>query len=236
MGATTIPLLMTRPAGSNEQFIDGAPPELISRFRAVLSPLIEIVGSRVDLEIPVNDGVIFTSANGVSFGPSGAGRPAYCIGQATTRAASQAGWDSQCAGANADALIRFLIDRKPDRKLWHLSGVYSRGAVREKLCAAGLTVERRVVYDQQHVPMTQEARALLTGPDPVVVPLFSPRTAAHFVRACPRDARPYVVALSSAVAEPVSTLDVSSVDVAEQPTAEAMWHAIEKVGVRITLG
>ena len=34
-----------------------------------------------------------------------------------------------------------------------------------------------IVYDQQAVPLTNEAGALLAGTAPVILPLFSPRSA-----------------------------------------------------------
>ncbi|MGC3938045.1 uroporphyrinogen-III synthase [Roseobacter sp. EG26] len=236
MGHAPISLILTRPAGSNERFLELCPPRLFPRFQVIHAPLIEISATGLAVNLGEEDNAIFTSANGVKFAPAGAGRKAYCVGAATTRAAAQAGWISQRAGEDAGGLISFLEHLKPEERLVHLSGVHTRGQVAEKLGAAGFNVDRVKVYDQKLMPLTAQADDVLRKSDQVVVPLFSPRTAAHFAAICPASACPHAVFLSESVSAEAAGLNIAGSETAENPDAIEMWQAIEKMVARITLG
>lgn len=231
-----IPMIMTRPAGSNTRFVDRLSPEVRARLRIIRSPLIEIRGQDATFEIGPQDASILTSENGVRFAPPGRGRRAYCVGQRTTRAAMSKGWDAVCAGVDADGLVAHLTSIKPSGTLHHISGVHVRGRIPERLQAAGLTVRQTPVYDQILLPFTQEALACLKQDQLVLVPLFSPRTARHFAASAPRGARLFVVAMSDAVAEAWKDSGRSEVVVAAEPTARSMIEAIEKRAFEISLG
>ena len=72
---------------------------------------------------------------------------------------------------------------------------------------------------------------MLAGIAPIIVPLFSPRTAQIFVAAAEpiTNAPLYVVALSAAVAWALGGLQVARLETAAQPTAEAMIAAIGQI-------
>ncbi|MCV3269975.1 uroporphyrinogen-III synthase [Roseobacter sinensis] len=236
MGTPPLSLILTRPTRANQRFADQLPGALRDRVRIILSPLIEIVPVEAALTIAPEDAVIFTSANAVRFAPRGAGRRAFCVGAATTEAARSAGWQATFSGQTADALVASLGSELPTSPLWHLAGRYTRGQVAERLSAQGLSVQRRTVYDQALLSLTAEARACLAGSDPVIVAVFSPRTAMGFARDCPVTAHPSVAALSVAVAEPLAHLPLKALEIAEEPTAEAMVRCLEKLVARVSLG
>jgi uroporphyrinogen-III synthase len=229
-------MIMTRPAGSNTRFVERIAPEVRARLRIIRSPLIEVRGLDADVVVGPQDAAIFTSENGVRFAPPGGGRRAYCVGDRTTRAATANGWDAVCAGVDADALVAHLMSLRPAGVLHHLSGMHVRGRIPERLQAAGLSVLQTAVYDQILLPFTAEALACLTQEQPVLVPLFSPRTAGHFAALAPVSARLHVVAMSDAVAEAWAEREGSEVVVAAEPTARSMLEAIEKRAFEISLG
>ena len=172
---------------------------------------------------------IFTSSNGVRFAPPSLGRRAYCVGERTTAAAQKAGWDSVCAGQNAQELIKYISDLSPTGELYHLCGVHLRGGVVDALVEIGLKAQRVVLYDQVLLPLPPAALAALKSETLTIVPLFSPRAAAHFAALSPVNAKITIVALSDAVALAVQNISIFEKVVAAEPTAKSMLIAIENL-------
>ncbi|WP_195821067.1 uroporphyrinogen-III synthase [Roseobacter sp. MH60115] len=236
MGTAPIPLIMTRPVEANARFVAQLPMSLSGRLAVIESPLIEIVPERADFEIGAGEAVIFTSANGVRHAPGGQGRQAFCVGQRTTEAAGAAGWESVFCGQTSDALVSSLLAAPPTARLWHLAGRHTRGQIAERLTAGGLPVTRITVYDQALRPLTSQAKSVLQHGNPVILPVFSPRTAAQFAQECPADACPHIVALSEAVAAAMTHLNYASLEITSMPDAQTVVKCLEKVVARISLG
>lgn len=226
------PFLLTRPAARGDRFAD----ELRTRFgpavRIVLSPL--LMPDYLSPALPEDvAGVIFTSETGVTalgrLRPA-RGLPAWCVGDRTAQAARLAGYQARSAAGDAAALVAAILAEAHPGPLLHARGEDSRGAVAERLTAAGTPTAEALVYVQRPVPLTDEARRLLSGLDPVVVPLFSPRTAALLGAAVAdmRGTAPlWVVALSPAVAEAAAPLAPARQAVAPNPDAFALLDAVE---------
>ncbi len=220
-------LLLTRPQPGAAQFLDRLSPAL--RDGAVISPLIEITATGEPVDLSPYAGVIFTSANAVAHAPLGEGRPAYCVGPQTTAAAGKAGWQAQMVGLDAEALIATLAERPQLGPLLHLAGRHRRADIAGILSASGQRVETATVYDQTLLPLSTAAQTLLSGPDPVIVPLFSPRSAQHFAREASSTERVIALSISRAAAQALEALPLYAHDVAAEPTGEAMAEAVEKL-------
>ena len=74
-------------------------------------------------------------------------------------------------------------------------------------------------------PLTADARAVLAGDAPVLLPVFSPRTAALLASAGPFAAPLHLVAMSGAVDAALGGLPCASRTVAARPDARAMAAA-----------
>jgi len=223
---TPVPLIMTRPRSASQAFLVLLPAPVRAMFRPITSPLIEIVRLDASVTLSGDDGVIFSSANGVHAAPDGDGRAAFCIGPATTHAAKQRGWAAEQSGTDADSLVATLIATRPGRRLVHLSGTHTRGDIAARLSAAGLTAEHIALYDQRLRGLTPEAAQVISSAPLVVVPLFSPRTAAQFARIAPRTSSVHAVALSPAVAGALDGALLSGLTIATHPNAQAMGVAL----------
>lgn len=219
-------MVMTRPRAAAQAFVAGLDAETRAALDVTYSPLIEIVSLDVPVSLIPDDGAIFTSSNGVQYAPDGAGRVAYCVGQATTRAARTRGWAAIQAGQDAISLRDEIIRISPRQRLFHLSGRHTRGAISEHLSDAGLSVQNIAIYDQITCAMTDGARAVLARGNRVIVPLFSPRSAIQFAIQAPHTSSVHVVALSDAVAEQVDREKLSGLTVVQSPDAKAMGIAI----------
>jgi uroporphyrinogen-III synthase len=220
-------VLMTRPPGQGAAFARA----LRARFgplRIVHSPLIAPADLPVTLPAGHFAGCIFTSQAAVGAAaraglPPG---PAFCVGARTAAAARAAGHDAEALGGDADGLVAALLARCLTGPLLHLHGRDTRGDVAARLTAGGLTTVGVAVYAQEPRPLTPAARRLLNGAAPVILPLFSPRTA-EILSAQARDvAAPlWIVAMSPAV-DAAAQVPAVLRRIAAAPTAGAMLEAV----------
>jgi uroporphyrinogen-III synthase len=225
-------LLLTRPRAASERFA-AACRRRWPKAEVVIAPLMEIVPT--DEPAPGGDyaGMIFTSSNSVAFAGPGNGVPAWCVGERTAAAAKRAGFASVMAGETAADLVTFLAQARPGGRILHPHGVHQRGDVAERLTGAGLDVQGHAVYDQRRLPAGPEFAVALRRPR-VIVPLFSPRSAALFADA----ARPFlepgavdgpwIVAMSPAVRDALPSGWRQTATVSERPDADAMVAEIAR--------
>ncbi|SFS83648.1 uroporphyrinogen-III synthase [Sulfitobacter marinus] len=220
-------LIMTRPALDSRRFVAGIKPDLRAKLSILISPLLQIVPTGADLDMARHRGVIFTSANGVAYAPPGDGRPAYCVGERTAQVARAHGWSAVASGQNAEELIKEVIKTKPPGPLIHISGVHQRGDVAARLSEAGIQTEAIAVYDQQLLPLSPDAQQALSSGLPCIIPVFSPRTAAHLASFCTKADSLIIVALSDAVAQPLADCGAGKLIVADEPSSACVYDALE---------
>lgn len=175
-------LLLTRPRAQSERFAAGLAGPLAALPR-VIAPLIEIVPQPLALDPTPYATLIFTSENGVAAFVAASGlreRPAWCVGPRTAAAAADEGFAVQAAtaaGGTAEALIGCLRAARPATPLLHLRGAHAVTDLAGRLTAQGLDCDEAVIYAQEELPPSEGALAVLAGSAPVVLPLFSPRSA-----------------------------------------------------------
>lgn len=224
-------LLLTRPEPAATRFAAQAREVLGEGLCIVGSPL--MVPEFLAPDLPDGwDGTLFTSETGVE----GLRRltplrgPAVCVGPRTAEAAQAAGWQAEALGGDAEGLVAALCARPLQGRWLHARGREAAGDLAARLRAGGMQVEEAVVYAQEPRPLTPQARALLNGADPVVVALFSPRSARLFVAQAQGAAAPlHVVAISRAAAEAAEPLRPQRVEVAATPDAPGMLAALARL-------
>lgn len=222
-------LLLTRPAEASERFVQLL-HERGLRFEQVLySPLMQIVATGEAADLAGAAGVIFTSAQAVTLAPAGQGRQAYVVGPSTGAAAAAAGYQVLAVAADAEALFQRILADPPGGALMHLRGVHSRGDLAARLSRAGVTTGEQVIYDQVEAELNGAAKTLLMERETVILPLFSPRSAAIFAQQCQGNASLRVAAISAATADALSGLVVQRLEIAHTPDAEAMVAAVQRL-------
>ncbi|MHC8508777.1 MAG: uroporphyrinogen-III synthase [Rhodospirillales bacterium] len=235
---------MTRPAE------DAAQPtaELESRGHTVIqAPMLEIVfldGPPVDLRR--YQGVLATSANGVRAlirRTAARDRPLYAVGDSTAEEARRAGFTQiQSAEGDVHALAAMVLPLNPlAGPFLHAAGTAVAGDLAAVLGRANHTVERVRLYEARPIKALPKAaqKALKEGRADGVL-IYSPRTAAAFVRAAQASgltggltgaltgglagalAGADLFALSPAVAEACAGLPWRAVRTAPRPTGAAM--------------
>jgi uroporphyrinogen-III synthase len=233
-------LLITRPEEDARLFAEEA--EAIG-FAPVFEPLLRIEPLQTpQLPDSVVQAVLFTSANGVrafinAYGQLGC--PAYAVGDATARAARDAGFAPvRSAGGDAHALAA-LVQAKLEPSaglLIHAAGQSVAGNLQGVLKDAGFSVARLPLYRAKKArSLTQSLMARVTNGEIDHAAFFSPRTAAAFVRLAQsagigdKMRATAATALSANVAIELRVLPWRSIDTASEPTQKALLAKLLQV-------
>ncbi len=229
-----INLLLTRPKAGAEAFWNALGSETQTFVTPIFSPLLKIVALHPNLK--KLDSVIFSSVNGVIHSPKGDGKIAYCVGAMTTKAADKAGWEAVQLGDTADQLVNKMQRMTISTPLTHLCGKHTRGNIAQRLMDAGRSTLQIAVYDQKKIQLNRQAREVQDSNFPLLVPLFSPRTASNFAEQNKGSAPLHLIALSQDVADEVKELSNKSLSVAASPTRVAMIDLVQNVTRQVALG
>ena len=218
-------ILLTRPADQGARFADDLRVRFGHRAEITESPLIAPRFLTPILPDGPFDAVIFTSETAIAAASQWLGLPriTFTVGDRTAIAARAAGFTAQSANGDAAALVDLVTDAKPGRVL-HLHGQDTRGDVVGHLRRAGLRAEGVVVYTQDPQPLTPLARHWLHDAHPVIVPLFSPRTATLF--STHAATAPLWLASLSPATDHAATCPAARRVTATRPDAAAMLDAI----------
>lgn len=221
-------LLITRPEPGDAEFA-GAARDVLGQVAVVQSPVMRIEAQG---DLPCLDDVralILTSRQGVAQFVARSGRrdlPVFAVGDGTAQAAQAAGMQAVSARGDAADLVACILEQGAPGPMLHLRGAHAAGDVAGALQCVGIDAREAVIYAQVPQPLSDAALDLLKGRAPVVLPLFSPRSAALlFDQVTPR-APLSVLSISAAVTQAVPAglaVDVHTVD---RPDAAAMLSAL----------
>jgi uroporphyrinogen-III synthase len=223
-------ILLTRPLAQSRRFAQ----ELagVTGLPVVISPLMAPVFLAPRLPDGPFRAVILTSETGaLAAGNLRAALPgrAYCVGARTAEAARAAGFGAIVAGGDAAGLVATLSGADETGPLLHLRGRDSRGEIAGTLTKRRIVTHEAVIYDQQEQPLSDEAQGLLAGDAPLIVPLFSPRSAVLFAAQAQGAKTLWLAALSPAVAAALGDLPRLGLEIAEKPEAGPMLLAVQRL-------
>ncbi|MFC0199461.1 uroporphyrinogen-III synthase [Paracoccus rhizosphaerae] len=205
------PLLLTRPQADAERFAASMPG-----WRCVISPILAILPVEHDAaRLRDAPGLVFTSAHAVASAGAGRGRPAICVGGHTAGVAQAAGFAVTAGGGTADSLLPLIAAARVP--LIHPHGRH---------LAKVLPVPGMVVYDQAPQPLSRTAQRLLARETPVILPVFSPRSAQLLSAQASGARAPLWLAAISAAAARAFDQPSDRCIVALAPSAEGMRAAI----------
>lgn len=231
-------LLLTRPRPQAERFAAECQRALGREAGVVISPVLSIRYRDVAVDLKGVAGVVVTSGNGVRALAAQAdvtGQFAYCVGDRTAEAAESLGMSAISAGGAAGDLAGLIRRAHPAGPLLYVHGEEVRGNLIESLEADGIPLQSLVLYDQMPTDLGDDAQAVLRGPAPVLLPLFSPRSAKLVGQAArSATARLAIVALGPAVAGAWSGPEPIDVAVASRPNASSMLDAIVALYTRVS--
>jgi uroporphyrinogen-III synthase len=164
------------------------------------------------------------------------GVPVFAVGERTAAAARTAGFgDVRSAGGDVDSLVRLVASSLPPNagRIVYASGRDVAGDLEGRLAAAGLNVERIVVYEAvAATALPEPARHMLAAGDIGAVLLYSPRSARIFAALSMRAGisleDTIAVAMSDAVAEAAGQAGFAAVAVAARPEQGELIAALER--------
>ncbi len=227
-----VTVLLTRPEAEAHAFAAALVQRFGDRVRPVVAPL--MVAHHLAPPMPPGPfaGVIFTSVTGVDAAlrlRKDLPDLAWCVGRKTAERATAAGFRARSADGDAAALVAAILAAPFTGRLLHLRGEDTKGEVAETLISAGIETETLVVYRQSGQPLPSAGCKALAEAGPLIVPLFSPRSAALFAAALPDDLRAalWLVVISDAVATAAAAIPRQGLLLAGRPDARAMLEAVE---------
>ena len=224
------PVLLTRPTDQSRRFCEAVRQRLGQDWPIVVSPLTRLVFLDPAVDLAGIAGLVFTSETAVAAFLRLSGRRdlrVWAVGPRTAEAAAAAGFQTCTGPGNAAGLADLLRAGPPAGKLLHVRGTESAFPLAETLNSAGTDTVQVVAYDQPPVPLSDEARTLLSGSGPVLVPLFSPRAAGLLRKAMTNGHAPLrVAAISDAVASAAQGLAADALVVARTPDSPGMLDAL----------
>ncbi len=225
-------LLILRPEPGASRFAAAARARWGPDLRLIVSPVMRIE-RRGDLP-PLDDvrTLIFTSRNGVAAFAAASDRrdiPAFAVGDATAERARAAGLSVTACGGDARDLIVRVAAAEPATPCLHLRGEHAAVDLAAALNQAGIETREAVLYRQVAQEMTAAARAALDGAAPVLVPLFSARSARLFFAAGAARAPLFAAAISANVAAEVPDERVRLLSVAERPDGDGVMMALDEL-------
>jgi uroporphyrinogen-III synthase len=160
---------------------------------------------------------------------------AFCVGNRTAEAARAQGFTAHSAMGAANDLLALILAAAPAGPLMLLRGEDSAGDLKNRLISAGLETVSVIVYRQIAQNLGDEAIALLQCAAPVILPIFSPRSArlmAAELRRVAATAPIWLAAFSPAVAEAFD-FPTASTEIATRPDSAAMIRAVQALRARL---
>lgn len=185
-----VSVLLTRPLAASQGVAEALAEKAAEqglKLDIVVSPILEIRYLPLSTELDSEVSLVLSSAHSVAAlerAGQARGQRAYCVGDATARAAERAGLRAISAHGDAAALAELVQMQHVDGPLVWLRGAHVRGDLVARLTDAGVPISEIVVYDQAPQQLSQSAVQVLERSQPVLVPLYSPRSAALVGAAC----------------------------------------------------
>lgn len=192
---------------------------MVPELPCVISPILRIEPVPHDHEALISaDGFVFTSVHAIPAAGPGRGRLALCVGERTGETARQAGFDVRVGNGFAEGLLPLI--EAATIPLIHPHGRH---------VAKRLPVPNMVVYEQIALPLQENARELLGRDQPVILPVFSPRSAELLAKEVQNAMAPiWLVAISRAAMAGFHG-PVTKAIIAKEPTSQAMVKEIRDI-------
>ena len=222
-------ILLTRPQAQARHFADELIAQGVQPNQIIIDPIMKIAPVEASCDISACKGLIITSANALSYLPvalRGSRLPCYCVGESTSQAARALGLDAYHLADTARALCDALPTACQEGPLLHLRGAHTTLDMAEHFPSNPLPVENLVVYKQIALPLQAKTHENLRRSSPVILPIFSARSA-KLLGKLALDWQPHwAVALSPAIATLCHEAGFGQITTATQPNRQAMVAVI----------
>jgi uroporphyrinogen-III synthase len=193
-------------------------------FTPVVAPLLEVRPVKAEIDLTGIDGLVFTSINAVAAfiaSSPARDRPVFTVGDATARAASEAGFATvRSADGDLTALAALIRTDAKGLNLLHPAAAQPAGDL-AALVGDGADVRTVAVYET----VETDARPFEAWH---AVLIHSPRAAHALALAAPDVVDRFACVISEAAAASLGPLPFAEVRVAAAPTEDALLAALGK--------
>ena len=222
-------ILLTRPRDQALGFAEALVKLGVIPKNILIDPIQKIEGVEVSYDFTSVRALLITSANAVAYLPAdliGSNLPTFCVGKATTRAALKRGLMAQHLAATAQGLCNVLSAQVPRGLLLHLRGTHTSLDFEVHFWDTPIEAQNLIIYRQTTQELGFETYKLLRGVDPIILPVFSPRSARLLCELDLNWALHTSVVISEEVADPCRAAGFGEVIVSAEPTAASMLGAL----------
>ena len=232
-------ILITRPHAAATEFasqLKSAQPDI----KVAIHPLQEIEFVAKPHLIDAHFAAyVFTSTNAVDAAlkwqlPP---RPCFVVGPKTAEAAQAISNDIHNAQGTADDLLQSLFAIDIKGPVLYVRGAHVSTDLKGRAEARGIEIHEKIGYIQQDIKPSADLLAdLARGGNPVILPLFSARSAKLVLRAARPEKHWHVIAMSRKVASLIDPKTVKNLNVAIRPDGPSMQSAVLQVWRECTKG
>lgn len=216
-------LVLIRPERQSRWLLRACAAKLGNSVPALIAPIINITGMDIPVDLGPYDGVIASSANAIHFAGNLGGKRLYCVGKRTEIAARQAGAEVVWTARDSHELQEWLRQHGPEGKLVFLRGMH----VAKGLELPEIETDELIVYDQVAQEPSLEVQHIITGDQPAVLPLYSPRSALLLGQSIEcAGPRLHVIAISQKVAKQWKQATGGESEICDMPTGSEMVERI----------
>lgn len=229
------PVLVTRPSPDGE--------ETVKQLKNLHLPAYHLPVMRISLLAPAmpplsdQDGLLFTSANGVRAWHEAAGLPAqrcFYIGPVTARVAETLGFSiTAIADGNVESLGAMALTYTDIPQFWHIRGKHVAGDVVAALQRAGHRAKALKLYEAQSIKTLPPQSIHLITSGPYDITFFSARTVKLFQQLMegaglsPYFKMAHAFCLSEEVGKAAQQLGAEKISVSTAPNSEALVDMIK---------
>lgn len=223
-------LLLTRPSEASARFAAAFAARFGAGWPIVYAPLMQTRWLEPAVDLNSFGEVIFTSETAVRAFCKFAqprGQRAWCVGERTAQVARDAGFSATAGQSGALVLAEMILRDGGGRTMLWPRGVHVAKDLAELLKTGGIDTVSAVIYQQDERPLTQDALSLLSSEQPILLPLFSPRSAKLFAAAAAAVSAPlYIACMSISVAEAAKAIPHRMCRIAAQPDSENLLDCL----------
>lgn len=226
-------LLLTRPEAASLRFAGQFRALLGNDWPVIITPLMRTVWQVGPVEPAGARGIIFTSETAVRALERLTKRRdlvAWCVGERTAEAARAAGYAVRVGPGDGAGLAQMILADSAIGPFYWPRGRDFAFDMEAVLARAGIETISAALYHQEPLALCADARLELAADRPVLLPLFSARSAELLGRSLPAAHAPlWVGAISLAVAQVAQALKPARLVVAAKPDSESLLAALYKL-------
>jgi uroporphyrinogen-III synthase len=203
--------LLTRPQAQARHLADELIAQGVQPNQIIIDPILKIAPIEAHCDISAGTGLIITSANALAYLPAalrGSQLPCYCVGYATSQTARALGLKAYHLADTAKALCEALTTSSHKGPLLHLRGTHTTLDMAKHFRSTSLRDEK------------------LRQSSPVILPIFSARSARLLGKLALDWHRHWAVALSPAIAALCREAGFGQITTAAHPNRQAMMAVI----------